>query len=124
MLAAEAMADSCRSAAFNVVHLLASLTSIAACLVMVAWLKPQAHGRWPILAGSGWRQLVTSAAVNRPGAAHLSSPPETAPAAAAGIPPNPLDVAAAAVAAAAGHSLQECLEAAREGHWRRVVNTL
>lgn len=114
------MADTRRSAAFQVVQLLASLTSIATCVLMVAHLGPPAEGRWPILAGSGSRRLVTTAGRRVAGAA---GDPSALPATAAGSPPNPVDVASAAVAATAGHSLQECLEAAREGHWRRVFNT-
>lgn len=117
------MAATSRSTAFKIVQLLASLTSIATCLLVVARTGPQAGGGWPILAGSSVRRLVTSASGWTATGAADGRPLGADVARAAGVEPNPLDVAAAAVAAAAGHSLQDCLDAAREGHWRRVFNT-
>ena len=112
------MAASGRSSAFKVMQLLASLTSIATCLFVVARMGPQPGGRWPILAESGLRRLVTLA----PSWSGGSAADAMADAAlTAGSRPHPAGLAAAASAAPA-HGLQDCLEAARQGHWHRVLN--
>ena len=81
-------------------HVLASLTSIATCLFVVAHLSPQLQG------------LVGRLPQRREPPSHDPVLNE----------PSPVDVAAAAVAATVGYSLEECLEAAQEGRWRRVTN--
>ncbi|PRW61493.1 CAS1 domain-containing 1-like [Chlorella sorokiniana] len=116
------MATKHHSSAFKLVQLLASLTSIATCLFVVAHTAPQTGSRWPILAGSGLKRFATSASFGN-WTGTTDGPALPAEVTSGGVPPNPLDVAAAALAAAAGLTLQDCLEAAREGHWRRVFNT-